>query len=272
MSLPPGKFITGEGEPMDTSGGDPPGPLNHLTEILGTSAALVYSIDSNTDLPACSDMAPKRTPSPFPKGHGLGPRMAGSGKRQASPQLISTNQVYLADPTETTQGLVGEIDDLRQEADEGKQLSKEQIIAFERLIVTVEQATSQRQQELVEITQALKNATDRQGPHEEKQQRFQQLHNLTKLPLQPAPQVPAAPYACPPDRIESWIRERQGQEWRNKGKQPADNLFNTGDDGNGGQGPPKPPPKNNLDLSDHGSEDGHGGGGGRGGGGGGGPS
>ncbi|PUU82446.1 hypothetical protein B9Z19DRAFT_1120776 [Tuber borchii] len=165
------------------------------------------------------------------------------------------------------------MDDLHQAADEGQQLSAEQIITFERPIDTESKNCDiYLEQEQVVDGQA---KAAKEFVHEQQTQMtegIRLLKNLqptptTTLPTQPLPRALAAPYARPLDRLESWIREWQGQKWRDNGKQPVENIFDSGNNGNGDQGPPKPTPRDNPEPSDQKSNDGHGGG--RGGGGGG---
>jgi len=61
---------------------------------------------------------------------------------------IATNQVKLGDLDERVQGLVHEIQDTRQEVEDSKQLDTEKLIAFEGIIVAVENATQTREEEI----------------------------------------------------------------------------------------------------------------------------
>jgi len=145
---------------MDISGGEPEDPLERITEA---------SVISSNEGPIHLDKVQRRTGSSYPPGHlrGIGARIkdTGSGRRQGSPKprddnafltalaaragramrhldgKIATNQVKLADLDKRVQGLVHEIQDTRQEVEDGKQLDVERLIAFEGIIVAVENAT-----------------------------------------------------------------------------------------------------------------------------------
>ena len=147
------------GDPMDIFGGEPAGPLERITKA---------SVISSNEGPIHSDKVPRRTGSPYPPGHprGIGARIkdSGSGRRHRSPKprddnaflkalaaraglamrhldgKIARNQVKLVDLDERVKGLVHEIQDTRQEVEDGKQLDEENLIAFEGIIVAVEDA------------------------------------------------------------------------------------------------------------------------------------
>jgi len=155
------------GDPMDISVGEPADPLERITEA---------SVIASNEGPIHLDKVPRRAGSPYPPGHlrGIGARIkdSGSGRQQSSPKpiddnaflkalaaraglairhlngKIATNQVKLGDLDEQVQGLVHEIQDTRQEVEDGKQLDAERLIAFEGIIVAVENATQTRQEEI----------------------------------------------------------------------------------------------------------------------------
>jgi len=86
---------------------------------------------------------------------------------------IATNQVQLGDLEERVQGLVQEIHDTRQEVEDGKQLDAEKRIAFEAIIVAVENPTQARQGEITRQALELdlprkqqQEANERQSRHE----------------------------------------------------------------------------------------------------------
>ena len=68
---------------------------------------------------------------------------------------VATNQVKLGDLDERVQGLVHEIQDTRQEVEDGKQLDAERLIAFEGIIIGVKNATQPRQDEITKLAQEL---------------------------------------------------------------------------------------------------------------------
>jgi len=181
------------GDPLDVSGAEPIDPLEHITE------ASVISI--NKAGPIHSDQVPRRTASPYlPESlRGIGNRIkdSGSGRRQVSPKLrddngflkalaaragllmghlhgkIVTNEVKLGDLDERVQGLVHEIQYMRQEVEDGKQLDAERIIAFEGIITAVENSTQAQQEEITRLAQELdytrkqhQGANERQSRHE----------------------------------------------------------------------------------------------------------
>jgi len=184
---------------MDISCGEPADPLERITE-----AALI----SSKELPIHSDKVPRRTSSPYRPGHlrGIGARIKdwGSGRRQGSPKprddnpflkalaaraglamrhrdgKIATNQVKLGDLDERVQGLVHEIQDTGQEVEDGKQLHAERLIAFEGIIVAVENATQTRQEEITKPALELDHARKQQLEANERQSRHEvvssQLH------------------------------------------------------------------------------------------------
>jgi len=132
------------GDLMDISGGELADPLEGITEA---------SVISSNEGPIHLDKAPRRTGSPYPPGHlrGIGARIknSGCGRRQGSPKprddnpflkalgvreglairhldgKIATNQVKLGNLDERVQGLEHEIQDTRQEVEDGKQLDTE---------------------------------------------------------------------------------------------------------------------------------------------------
>jgi len=184
---------------MDISGGEPAHPLESITEA---------SVISSNEGPIHSDKAPRRMGSPYPPGHprGIAARIKdlGSGRRQGSPKprddnaflkalaaragqamrhldgKIATNQVKLGDLDERVQGLVHEIQDTRQEVKDGKQLDAEKLIAFEGIIVAVENAMQTRQEEISRLALELDHARKQQQEANERQSRHEvvsfQLH------------------------------------------------------------------------------------------------
>jgi len=176
------------GDPIDTSGGEQADPLERITEASGISS---------NEGPIHSDQVPRRTGSPYPPGHlrAIGARTKdwGSGKRQGSPKprddnaflktlaaraglamkhldgKIATNPVKLGDLDERVQGLVQEIQDTRQEVEKGKQLDADQLIAFEEIIVAVENATQTRQEEINRLALELEHAWKQQQESNERQ-------------------------------------------------------------------------------------------------------
>ena len=159
------KQITGIPDPMDTTQ-DQANPLDRISEV--TSPA---SVASSTEGPIHSDRVQRRVGSPYPTGKGPGSRIynQGSSRRQGSPRpgddhatfllalakraeialqhlngKITTNQVTTEDLNEQIQGQVQEIQDLQQEVNEGKQLDSEKALAFEAVIIAVENATVAR--------------------------------------------------------------------------------------------------------------------------------
>ena len=187
------------GDPMDISAGEPADPLERITEA---------SVISSNEGPIHSDKVPRRTGSPYPPGHlrGIGARIkdSGSGRRQGSPKprddnaflkalaaragqamrhldgKIATNQVKLGDLDEQVQGLVQEIQSTRQDVEDGKQLDAEKLIAFEGIIVAVENATQTRQEEITRLALELDHARKQQQEANERQSRHEvvssQLH------------------------------------------------------------------------------------------------
>jgi len=75
---------------------------------------------------------------------------------------IATNQVKLGDLDERVQGLVHEIQDTRQEVEDGEQLDTERLRAFEGIIVAVENATQTRQEEITRLALGLDQAREQQ--------------------------------------------------------------------------------------------------------------
>jgi len=162
---------------MDRSGGEPADPLERITEA---------SVISSNEGPIYSEKVPRRTGSPYQPGlpRGIGARIkdSGSGRRQGSPKprddnaflkalaaraglaikhldgKITTNQVKLGDLDERVQGLVREIQDTRREVEDGKRLDTESLIAFEGVIVAVENATQTRQEEITRLALELEHA------------------------------------------------------------------------------------------------------------------
>jgi len=184
---------------MDTSGGKQADPLERITEA---------SVISSNDGPIHSDKVPRRTGSPYPPRHlrGIGARIkdSGSSRRQGSSKprddnaflkalaaragqamkhldgKIATNQVKLGDLDERGQGLVHEIQDTRQEVEDGKQLNAKRPIAFEGIIVAVENATQTRPEEITRLALELDHARKQQQEANERQSRHEvvssQLH------------------------------------------------------------------------------------------------
>jgi len=178
------------GDQMNTSGGEPADPLECITEP---------SVISGNEGPIHSDKVPRRTGSPYRPGHlrGIGARIkdSGSGRRQGSPKprddnaflkalaaraelamkhldgKIATNQVKLGDLDERVQGLVHEIQDIRQEVENGKQLDAEKMIAFEGIIIVVENATQTRQEEITRLALELDHVRKQQQEANERQTR-----------------------------------------------------------------------------------------------------
>jgi len=93
---------------------------------------------------------------------------------------IATNQVKLGDLDEQVQGLGHEIQDTRQEVEDGKELDTERLIAFEGIIVAVENATQTRQEEITRLALELDHARKQQQEANERQSRHEvvssQLH------------------------------------------------------------------------------------------------
>jgi len=184
---------------MDISGGEPADSLERITEA---------SLISSNEGPIHSEKVPRRTGSPYPPGHlrGIGARIkdSGSGRRKGSPKprddnaflntlaaraglamghldgKIATNQVKLGDLDERVQRLVHEIQDTRQEVEDSKQLEAERLIAFEGIIVVVENATQTRQEEITRLALELDHARKQQQEANERQSRHEvvssQLH------------------------------------------------------------------------------------------------
>jgi len=176
------------GDPMDISGGEPADPLESITEA---------SVISSNEGPIHSDKGPRRTGDPYPPGHlrGIGARIkdSGSGRQQGSPKprdnnaflkalparagramrhldgKIATNQVKLGDLDEQVQGLVQEIQSTLQDVEDGKQLDTEKPIAFEGIIVAVENATQTRQEEIIRLALELDHARKQQQEANERQ-------------------------------------------------------------------------------------------------------
>jgi len=187
------------GDPMETSGGEPADPLERITEA---------SVISSNEGPIHSDKVPRRTGSPYPPGYlrGIGARIKdlGSGRRQGSRKprddnaflkalaasagqvmrhldgKIATNQVKLRDLDEQVQGLVQEIQSTRQDVEDGKQLDAEKLIAFEGIMVAVENATQTRLEEIPRLALELDHARKQQQEANERQSRHEvvssQLH------------------------------------------------------------------------------------------------
>jgi len=177
---------------MDISGGEPADQLERLTEA---------SVISSKEGPIHSDKVPRRTGSPYPPGHlrGIGARIkdSGSGRRQGSPKprednaflkalaaraglamrhlngKIATNQVKLGDLDERVQGLVHGIQDARQEVENRKQLDAARLIAFEGIIVAVENATQTRQEEITKLALKQDHARKQQQEANERQSRHE---------------------------------------------------------------------------------------------------
>jgi len=184
---------------MDISGGDLADPLERITAA---------SVISSNEGPIHSDKVPRRTGSSYPPGHlrGIGARIkdSGSGRRQGSPKprddnvflkslaaraglamrhldgKIATNQVKLGDLDERVQGLVHEIQETRQEVKDGKQLDAAKLIAFEEIILAVENATQTRQEEITTLALDLDHARKQEQEANERQSRHEvvssQLH------------------------------------------------------------------------------------------------
>jgi len=187
------------GDPMDISGGEPSDTLERINET---------SVISSTVGPIHSDKVPRRTGSPYPPGHlpVIGARIkdSGSGRRQGSPKprddkaflkalaararlamkhldgKIATNQVKLGNLDKQVQGLVHEIQDTRQEVEDGKQLDTERLTTFVKIIVAVENATQTRQEEITRLALELDQARRQQQEANERQSRHEvvgsQLH------------------------------------------------------------------------------------------------
>jgi len=81
---------------------------------------------------------------------------------------------------ERVQGPVHEIQDTRQEVPDSKQLDAERLIAFEAVIVAVENATQTRQEEITRLALELEHASKQQQEANERQSRHEvvssQLH------------------------------------------------------------------------------------------------
>ena len=177
------KQITGIPDPMDTTQ-DQANLLDRISEV--TSPA---SVASSTEGPIHSDRVQRRVGSPYPTGKGPGSRVynQGSSRRQGSPRprddhatfllalakraeialqhldgKITTNQVTTEDLSEQVQGQVQEIQDLRQEVNEGKQLDSEKALAFEAVIIAVENATAARRDEFIRLAKELEASNARQ--------------------------------------------------------------------------------------------------------------
>jgi len=75
---------------------------------------------------------------------------------------IATNQVKLGDLEERVQGLVHEIQDTLQEVVDSKQLDAGRLIAFEGIIIRVENATKTRQEEITRLALDLEHARKQQ--------------------------------------------------------------------------------------------------------------
>jgi len=176
------------GDPMDTSGRDPADPLERITEA---------SVISSNEGPIHSDKVPRRTGSPYPPGlpRGIGARIkdSGSGRRQGSPKpgddnaflkalaaragqamrhldgKIATNQVKLGDLDEQVQGLVQQIQNTLQDVEDGKQRDAEKLIAFEGIIVAVENAMQTRQEEITRLALELDHARKQQQEANERE-------------------------------------------------------------------------------------------------------
>jgi len=184
---------------MDVSAGQPGDPLEDITEV---------SVMSSNEGPIHSDKLPRRTGSPYPPGslREISARIedSGSGRRQGSPKprddnaflkalaaraglairhvngKIATKQVRLEDLDERVQGLVHEIQDTRQEVEDGKKPDPERLIAFEGIIIVVENAIQTRQEEITWLALELGHARKHQQEANERQSRHQvvssQLH------------------------------------------------------------------------------------------------
>ena len=177
------KQITGIPDPMDTNP-DQADTLSRISEVASPA-----SIASSTEGAVHSDRLQKRVGSPYPTGKGPGSRAynLGSTQRQGSPRprddhatfllalarraeialqhldgKITTNQVTTEDMSEQVQGQVQEIQDLRQEVNEGKQLDSEKALAFEAVIIAVEKATAARRDEFIRLAKELEASNARQ--------------------------------------------------------------------------------------------------------------
>ena len=64
--------------------------------------------------------------------------------------------------SEQVQGQVQEIQDLRKEVNEGKQLDSEKVLAFEAVIIAVENATAARRDEFIWLAKKLEASNARQ--------------------------------------------------------------------------------------------------------------
>jgi len=187
------------GDPMDISGGEPGNPSERISEA---------SVISSNEGPIHLDKVPRRTGSLYLPGslRGIGARIKdwGSGRRQVSPKpkddnaflkplaaraglairhldgKIVTNQVKLGDLEEQVQGLVHEIQDTRQEVEDGKQLDAERVIALEGIIVAVENVTQTRQEDITRLALELEHVRKHQQEANERQSRHEvvssQLH------------------------------------------------------------------------------------------------
>ena len=71
---------------------------------------------------------------------------------------IATNQVKLGDLDKRVQGLVHAIQETRQEVEDRKQLDADRLIAFEGIIVAVENATQTRLEEITRLALELDHA------------------------------------------------------------------------------------------------------------------
>ena len=176
------KQITGIPDPMDTTQ-DQANPLDRISEVSSPA-----SVASSTEGPIHSDRVQRRVGSPYPTGKGPGSRVynQGSSRRQGSPRprdehatfllalakraetalrhldgKITTNQVTTKDLSEQVQGQVQEIQDLRQEVEEGKQLDSEKAAAFEAVIIAVENATAARRDEFIRLAKELEASNAR---------------------------------------------------------------------------------------------------------------
>jgi len=93
---------------------------------------------------------------------------------------IGTNQVKPGDLDEQVQGLVQEIQSTQQDVEDGKPLDAEMLIAFEAIIVAVENATQTRQEEITRLALELDHARKEQQEANERQSRHEvvssQLH------------------------------------------------------------------------------------------------
>ena len=177
------KHITGIPNLMDTTQ-DESNPLDRISKV--TSPA---SVASSTEGPIHSDRIQRRVGSPYRTGKGPGCRVynQGSSRRQGSPRprdehatfllalakraetalrhldgKITTNQVKTEYLSEQVQGQVQEIQDLRQEVEEGKQLDSEKAAAFEAVIIAVGNATAARRDEFILLAKELEESNARQ--------------------------------------------------------------------------------------------------------------